>query len=181
MNPLLKLISELEDFLISVKESMIYDLEFFINRESSNPKLRMLCFIYSFEDFKTVVYSIDNKGETITDVVGLPISDYENLYSLENYGRFIPYELEEKEDKIYDQYQELEDKDKMSEYWNYSEEYHSKKRDAFKNWFIDCWRIASTNTGTKVLTCFSIHDSSGGIDLSTGEYMTDEEIEKLFD
>ncbi len=181
MNPLLKLIPELEDFLKSVKESIIYDLEFFIKRESSNPKLRMLSFIYSFDDFKTVVYSLDNKGETITDVVGLPIKDYENLYSMENYGRFVPYELKKKEDLIYEQYQELEDKNKLSEYWDYSEEYQSKKSDIFNSWFMDCWRMASMNTNTRILTCFAIHDSSGGIELTTGNYMSDDEIEKFFD
>ncbi|MDH7913217.1 hypothetical protein [Winogradskyella sp. SYSU M77433] len=181
MNPLFKLIPELEDFLKSVRESMIYDLVFFIKRESSNPKLRMLSFIYSFEDFKTIVYSLDNKGETITDVVGLPIKDYENLYSMENYGRFVPYELEEKEDKIYKQYQELEDKDKLTEYWDYSEEYQSMKSDIFKSWFMDCWQVASTNTNAGILACLAIHDSSGGIELTTGKYMTDDEIENIFD
>ncbi len=178
MNPLFKLIAELEDFLDSVKESMIHDLEFFIKRESCNPNLRMLSFIYSFDDLKTVVYSLDNLQETITDVVGLPITDYENLYSLENYGRFVPYELEEKEDEIYDQYF---DEGKTSEYMGYSDEYHSKRINIFENWFIDCWRIASSNTNKKILSCFAIHDSSGGIELTTGKYMTDEEIEKFFD
>jgi hypothetical protein len=178
MNPLFKLIPELERFLKSVKERMIHDLEFFIKRESANPNLRMLSFIYSFEDFGTVVYSIDNKGETITDVVGLPIKDYENLYAIENYGRFVPYELEEKEDHIYEEY---ENNNKLTEYWEYSEEYQSKKTEIFENWFISCWRIATTNTNKNILTCFAIHDSSGGIELTIGKHLTDDEIEKFFD
>jgi len=180
MNPLLKLITELEEFLKSVEESMIYDLEFFIKREIANPKLQMLSFIYSFEDFKTVVYSIDKNGNTITDVVGLPIKDYENLYADVNYEEFVPYEIEEKEYAIYNKYQELGDKSKMSEYWDFSEEYFRKKTDVFINWFIKCWKIANTNTNTKILSCFSKHDSSGGIDLTSGKFMTDDEIEKVF-
>jgi len=180
MNPLMKLISELESFLDSVKESMIYDLEFFINRESQNSKLCMLSFIYSFEDFKTVVYSIDKQGNTITDVVGLPIKNYDDLYAMENYGRFVPYEIEDKEYEILDQYESLNDEDKMNEYWNFSEEYRDKKSNIFKVWFMECWRVASLNTNTSILTSFAMHDSSGGIELTTGKYLTDDEIGAVF-
>lgn len=181
MNLLSELIPEFEDYLKSVKASMIYDLEFFIERESLNPKLQMLSFIYSFEDFKTVVYSVDDKGGTITDVIGLPIKNYENLYSMENYERFVPYELEEKKDVIYQEYQAFDDENKLSEYWDYSIEYQSKKNDIFKNWFIDCWQIASMNTNTRISACLAIEDSSGGIDLTTGKHISDDEIEKFFD
>jgi hypothetical protein len=160
---------------------MIHDLEFFIKRESPNQKLRMFSFIYSYEDFKTVVYSLDNMGETITDVVGLPIKDYEDLYAMENYERFIPHELEDKEHDICDQYEALDDENKMNKYWDYHENYYSKKTKIFKSWFIECWRIASTSTNTSILTSFSIHDSSGGIELTTGEYRSDDEINHLFD
>ena len=181
MNPLLKLIPDLASYLDSVKESMIHDLEFFINRESPNPKLRMLSFIYSYEDFKTVVYSIDNQGETITDVVGLPIKDYDDLYAMKNYGRFIPYEIEDKESDILDKYESFDNEDKMNEFWNFSEEYRNKKRDFYKNWFMECWRMARLNTHSSILTSFAMHDSSGGFDLTSGKYMTDQEIDNFFE
>lgn len=181
MNPLMVLIADLERYLEEYKLAIIKDLEFFIKRESPNPNFRMFSFIYDNDDFRTVIYSLDNKGDTITDVVGLPIKNYDDLYAMENYGEFIPYALAEKENVIYSDYRKHEDKDKMKEYWKYSEEYYERKREIFENWFMQCWQAASKNTNTNIKTSFNVHDSSGGIDLATGIYMTDDEINSFFD
>ncbi|WP_040278773.1 hypothetical protein [Psychroserpens damuponensis] len=180
-NPLMKLIPELQAFLETVKLSMIHDLEFFIEREIINPKLRMFSFIYSYEDFKTVVYSLDHTGETITDVVGLPIINYKNLYATENYERFVPYAIEDKEHDICNHYDAFNNDKKMDEYWDFHDAYYTKKTNIFKIWFMECWHIASKNTNTNVLALFAIHDSSGGVDLKTGTYLSDDEINTLFE
>mgnify|MGYP001214797811 CR=1 FL=1 len=178
MNPLLKILPKIEFYLESIKITMISDLEFFIKRESSNPKLRMFSFIYSFDDFKTVVYSIDNNGKTITDVVGLPIKNYKNLYAIENYDEFLPYDIEEEEEELYEKYFAVE---KSLEFQNYREEYDELKQSIFTNWFSQCWKIACVNTKTNIIATLSIEDSSEYLNLSTDNYITDEEIRALFD
>lgn len=180
MNPLLKLLPIFESHLEVQTKQITSDLEFLLESESKNTNLKLFNFEYDSDSFIIVFWSQDFNYVTITDTITIPIKDRNDFYKQENYNvKFIPYSLTESEEEIYKFYRNIEDDNKMSEYWEYSEEYFDLKNEIFIKWFISCWKNAISNSNILVEAYLSEHDSVGSLNLNTLEDNTDEELQSI--
>jgi len=75
----------------------------------------------------------------------------------------------------------LGDSDKKTAYWAFSAEYGEALNSLFVDWFRGCWLDAISKTNKDFPTCFTAHEGTDGIDLKTGKFQSEDDIQTFFD
>ncbi len=166
--------------LLSLSNQTIIDLKgillnkiitYQLNRNDSD--IVVYLFEYDFELLGLTFYGLDKNLDQYTEHISLPtkfpdknwgnitresLFRFENEKTMKRYGE----SCSEKEANSFD-------------------EYFVKKRTAFENWFLTCWKEAMKGIELKKGAYFSIHDTDDRIDLSSMKEINDDDIIKKYE
>ncbi len=181
MEDLKKLNVELKKYLEETHTQLTEDLIHLLKGEKisyigSNSKsdIKAFYFEYEYEYLDIVFWGVDHKGKMATDTVFLPTKKKGSAEENSDWDALIP-------EKIWSAASEFQDHYKEDDFDDILDEYDDEKYKLFEEWFFDCWKKASEQTGVKMNAYFSIHDTYFRTDLNTLKTINEDEIAQRYE
>lgn len=176
MEDLRKLNIELKKYLEETSTQLTEDLIHLLKGENisyieSNGKsdIKAFYFEYEYEYLDIVFWGVDRKGKMGTNTVFLPTKKKDNNEENSDWDALIP-------EKIWIAASDFQDHYEGDDFDDILDEYDAEKYKLFEQWFFDCWKIASEQTGVKMNAYFSIHDTYFRTDLNTLKTINEDKI-----
>ncbi|KFF27248.1 hypothetical protein [Chryseobacterium vrystaatense] len=172
---------ELKNHLEETAEQLVKDLVQIIDdkkaddlEDRTEAEIRAFYFEYQYDYLDITAWATDKSGNSITNPVLLPTQRKQGIGEEDKWSALLPEKIWKEASDFQEKY---EDEDDFDDFWD---EYNEEKYKLFEDWFCECWKRASGQTGYRKDAYFSIHDTYFKTDLNTLQTINDDEIAERY-
>lgn len=168
---------ELKIYLQETAEQLVKDLVQMLDGQKTDylqgrtkDDISALYFEYQYNYLDITAWATDKSGNMITNPVLLPATGKPGINETGQWSALLPEKIWREASDLQEKY---EDENDFDDLWD---DYNEEKYKLFEDWFCECWKKASAQTGYRKDAYFSIHDTYFKTDLNTLHTINDDEI-----